>query len=102
MNEDRISGTAKNFGGKAEEGYGRVTGDVRSQVQGKAKQVEGDLQDLYGQAKDQAVHAAQAVRDSAIDAEDYLRQTIEQRPYTAAAIALALGFLIGRIGRRDY
>jgi uncharacterized protein YjbJ (UPF0337 family) len=102
MNEDRVYGTAKNLGGKAEEGFGRATGDIKSQVQGAAKQVEGDLQDLYGQAKDTATSAAQAVRESASEADDYLRTTIEQRPYTAAAIALGIGFLIGRFGRRDY
>jgi uncharacterized protein YjbJ (UPF0337 family) len=102
MDEDRLTGTAKNLGGKVEEGFGRVTGDVKTQAAGKAKQVEGDLQDLYGQAKDTAMHAAQSVRDSAVDAEDYVRKTIEQRPYTVAAVALGLGFLLGRMGRRDY
>jgi len=102
MNEDRIVGTAKNVGGKVEEGIGRATGDFRTQVQGKAKQVEGDLQDLYGQAKDSAASAAQVVRESAGEAEDYVRKLIEQRPYTTAAVALAVGFLIGRLGRRGY
>jgi len=102
MNEDRIVGTAKNVGGKVEEGIGRATGDFRTQVQGKAKQVEGDLQDLYGQAKDAAASAAQVVRESAGEAEDYVRKLIEQRPYTTAAVALAVGFLIGRLGRRGY
>jgi uncharacterized protein YjbJ (UPF0337 family) len=102
MNEDRVYGTAKNLGGKAEEGFGKVTGDMKSQVQGAAKQVEGTFQDLYGQAKDTAANATQAVRESAGDAEDYLRKTIEQRPYTAAAIALGIGFLIGRFAHHDY
>ena len=35
MNEDRIAGTARNLGGKLEEGVGRVTGDLKEQVQGK-------------------------------------------------------------------
>ena len=60
MNEDRIYGSAKNLGGKAEEGFGRVTGDVKSQVQGAAKQAEGAMQDLYGQAKDAATSATEA------------------------------------------
>jgi uncharacterized protein YjbJ (UPF0337 family) len=34
MNEDRIAGTARNLGGKLEEGVGRVTGDIKEQVQG--------------------------------------------------------------------
>src|SRR6516162_9377214 len=103
MNEDRVIGNAKNVGGQVEEGFGRATGDVKSQLQGKAKQVEGALQDVYGQAKDAAATAADAIRETAGEADDFLRTTIEQRPYTAAAVALAIGYLIGRFGRRvDY
>jgi len=102
MNEDRIIGNAKNLGGQVEEGLGRATGDIKSQVQGTAKQMEGALQDLYGQAKETAANAAGVVRETAGEADDFLRTTIEQRPYTAAAVALGIGFLIGRFGRRDY
>jgi uncharacterized protein YjbJ (UPF0337 family) len=63
MNEDRIAGTAKNIGGKVEEGLGRVTGDLKTQVEGAAQQIAGSAQDLYGQAKDRAADAAQAVRE---------------------------------------
>src|SRR5262249_50595059 len=102
MDENRIAGTAKDIAGKAQEGFGRVTGDVKSQVEGVARQAAGSAQDLYGEAKDSVANAAQAVRDTAGDAEDFVRRTIETRPYTAAAVALAAGFLIGRLGRRDY
>jgi uncharacterized protein YjbJ (UPF0337 family) len=102
MNEDRFVGNAKTLGGQVEEGFGRATGDVKSQIQGKAKQMEGALQDMYGQAKETAANAAEVVRETASDADDFLRTTIEQRPYTAAAVALGIGFLIGRFGRRDY
>jgi uncharacterized protein YjbJ (UPF0337 family) len=99
--EDRFTGTAKNVGGQVEHGYERATGDVKSQLQGKISQVEGVGQDLYGQAKDAAASAAEAVGDRASEAQDFLRAVIEERPYTTAAVALALGFLIGRFGRRD-
>jgi len=102
MDTDRLTGTAKNFGGQVEEGLGRATGDVKSQLQGKVKQAEGALQDLYGQAKDTATDVAEVVSERASEAEDFLRTTIEQRPYTTAAVALGIGFLIGRFGRRDY
>jgi uncharacterized protein YjbJ (UPF0337 family) len=102
MNEDRFVGNAKTLGGQVEEGLGRVAGDVKSQVQGKAKQMEGALQDMYGQAKETAANATEAVCETASEADDFLRTTIEQRPYTAAAVALGIGFLIGRFGRRDY
>jgi uncharacterized protein YjbJ (UPF0337 family) len=100
MDNDRLTGTAKNVVGKVEEGFGHATGNMRHQMEGKARQVEGDLQDLYGQAKDAAANAAQTVRESAGDVEDFVRNTIEQRPYTTAAVALAVGFL--RLSRRVY
>ena len=102
MNEDRFVGTGKNFAGRVEEAYGRTTGDVRRELEGKARQAEGAAQDLYGQVKDRAADAAEAVGEGVNRADDFLRDMIEQRPYTTAAVALAIGFLIGRFGRRDY
>ena len=101
MNEDRVIGTARNLGGQAQEGFGRLTGDAKSQVEGVLNQAAGAAQNLYGQAKETATDAAQAVRRNAMDAEDIVRQTIEQRPYTTAFVALVIGWLIGRMGRRD-
>jgi uncharacterized protein YjbJ (UPF0337 family) len=100
---DRLSGSAKNIGGQVEEGFGRVTGDVKTELRGKGKQMEGTLQDVYGQAKETAADATEAIRERASEAGDFLRMTIEERPFTAVAIALGIGFLIGRLGRRaDY
>ena len=108
---DRLGGTAKNVGGQVEEGFGRATGDVKTQVQGKARQMEGTLQEVYGQAKLQEVYgqaketaadAAEAIREASSEAGDFLRTTIEQRPYTTAAVALGIGYLIGRFGHSHY
>ena len=101
MNEDRIAGTTRNLGGKVQEGFGRVTGDTKTQAEGLVNQAAGTAQDLYGQAKDTAADAAQVVRRSAVDAEDFVRRTIEERPYTTAFVALCIGWVIGRMGRRD-
>ena len=76
MDENRVTGTAKNLGGKVEEGLGRVAGDAQTQVKGQAKQVAGAAEDLYGQAK-----------DAAAGFTDIVQRTIEQQPYTAIAIA---------------
>jgi uncharacterized protein YjbJ (UPF0337 family) len=103
MTDDRLSGSAKNIGDQVEEGFGRVTGDVKTELHGKAKQMESTLQDVYGQVKETAADAAEAIRESASEAGDFLGKMIEERPYTTAAIALGIGFLIGRLGRRaDY
>jgi uncharacterized protein YjbJ (UPF0337 family) len=88
MDEHRVAGTAKNIGGKVEEGFGRLAGDVKSQVQGQVKQVQGAAEDLYGQAK-----------DTAGELTDVVRNIIETRPYTAVAVALGLGWLLGRTHR---
>ena len=41
MYEDCISGTARNAGGKIEEGVGRLTSDGRTQIQGKLNEAAG-------------------------------------------------------------
>jgi uncharacterized protein YjbJ (UPF0337 family) len=99
MDENRIAGTAKNIGGKVEEGFGRVTGDTKSQVEGIANQAAGAAQDLYGQARDSAADAAGAVRDSAASLEKWLRHSIETQPYTTAVVAVGIGWLLGRMHR---
>jgi uncharacterized protein YjbJ (UPF0337 family) len=92
MDDNRISGTAKNIGGKIEEGAGAVVGNVKTQLQGKLDQAAGTAQDLYGQAADTA-------RESAAGFDKWLRTTIETQPYTAAAVALGIGWFIGRLHR---
>ncbi len=94
-----MEGTARNMGGKLEEGLGRATGDIKSQVEGTAKQAVGAAQDLYGQARETAGDAAAMVRRQAGSFEQTIRENVETRPYTAVAIALALGWFVGRLGR---
>ena len=94
-----MEGTARNLGGKLEEGLGRATGDVKSQVEGTVKQAVGAAQDLYGQARESAGDAAAMVRRQAGSFEQTIRENVETRPYTAVAIALALGWFVGRLGR---
>jgi uncharacterized protein YjbJ (UPF0337 family) len=101
MDEDRVAGTARKVGGKVQEGLGRVTGDTATEAQGILNQAAGAAQDVYGQARDAAATAGQVVREGATDVEDYVRQTIEKRPYTTTVLALCVGWLIGRLGRRD-
>ena len=99
MDENRMTGTAKNLGGKVEEGFGRVTGDAKTQAQGQMRQAEGAVQDFYGQAKDAAGDTIETVRNMSSSLETSLREYIENNPYTTAAIALGVGWLIGRSHR---
>ena len=99
MDENRLAGTARNLGGKVEEGYGRATGDAKAKVEGIANQAAGAVQDLYGQARDTAADAASAARGSAASLEKWLRHTIETQPYTTALVAAGVGWLLGRMHR---
>jgi uncharacterized protein YjbJ (UPF0337 family) len=92
MDENRISGTAKNIGVKIEEGAGALVGDAKTQLQGKLDQASGAVQDLYGQAADTA-------RESAAGFDRWLRTTIETQPYATAVVALGIGWLLGRLHR---
>jgi uncharacterized protein YjbJ (UPF0337 family) len=92
MDEDRLYGTARNLGGKVEEGIGQATGDVKTQIRGKLDQAAGTAQDLYGQTTD-------AARDTAANLDKWLRTTIETQPYTTAIVALGIGWVLGRMRR---
>ena len=103
MDENRIAGTARNIGGKVQEGVGRATGDAKTEAEGLANQIRGTAQDLYGQAREStsrlADDAGAAARRTASSVESALRNTIETQPYTAVVAALALGWLLGRTHR---
>ena len=101
MNKDEVIGTAKISAAKRKK-FWQSHRRHEKPVEGVINQAAGAAQDLYGQAKETASDAAQAIRHGAVDAEDYVRHTIEKRPYTTALVALCVGFLIGRMGRRDW
>lgn len=92
MDENRVEGTTREFGGKVQEGMGRLTGNARRQAEGLANQAAGAAQDLYGQAADNA-------RETAASFERSLRHTIETQPYLSAFVALGIGWLLGRMHR---
>jgi uncharacterized protein YjbJ (UPF0337 family) len=52
VDENRIEGSAKNIGGKIKEGFGKLTGDSKTQAEGKADQAEGKVQNTVGGIKD--------------------------------------------------
>jgi uncharacterized protein YjbJ (UPF0337 family) len=101
MDENRISGSARNFGGKVQEGVGRLTGDTETEAKGALNQAIGSAQNIYGQAKDTASDAADAIRGGAVKTKDVVGDFIVQRPYTMVALALAAGWVVARMGRRD-
>jgi len=83
--------------------FGRAFRDAKKQAGGIADEVSDAAQSLYGQAADSAsqVHQAttNAARKTAGSFEKALRNTVENQPYTAVAIGLGIGWLLGRMHR---
>jgi ElaB/YqjD/DUF883 family membrane-anchored ribosome-binding protein len=83
--------------------FNRALGDAKKQASGVAEAVTDAAQDVYGQARESAADvldtANTAARKTANSFEQAIRKTIETQPYTAAAIALGLGWLLGRMHR---
>ena len=120
MDEKRITGAAKEFGGRVQGAIGDVTGDRETRAKGTANEAEGNVENLYGQAKDalrdvadQASDLTQGAlkqgRDAFPDAERAYRQGADtvtsyakESPLMMAAMAGALGYLLAMVvhGRR--
>jgi uncharacterized protein YjbJ (UPF0337 family) len=123
MDPDRIKGAAQDIGGKVQETAGRAFGDKQTQAEGVVRQVAGNAQNLYGQAKDNLSSAASSAQDlygqardnvsnAASSVSDYANQAYRQasphaergtaivrdrvgeNPLTAVILAGAIGYLL--------
>ncbi|HUU24257.1 MAG TPA: CsbD family protein [Methyloceanibacter sp.] len=54
MNWDRIEGNWKQFSGKAQQQWGKLTNDDLDVVEGRRAELVGKIQERYGIAKDEA------------------------------------------------
>jgi uncharacterized protein YjbJ (UPF0337 family) len=54
MNEDRIQGSWKQFKGKVQEQWGKLTDDDLDVIDGKREQLLGKIQERHGITKDEA------------------------------------------------
>ena len=52
MDRDRTEGSAKQMTGKLKETAGKVLGDSKMEMEGKAEKTEGKVQNAIGGAKD--------------------------------------------------
>lgn len=93
MDDNRIKGTATNIGGKVKDAVGGLTGDTKTQAEGKMDQVSGQLQDAYGSAKD-------AVREGASTFGAELDSFVSEKPMQSLLIAAGLGYLFARLTHR--
>ena len=93
MDEDRMKGAATNLGGKAKDVAGGMLGDSKTQAEGKADQVSGQIQNAYGSAKDSAREVADNL-GSQVDA--YMKEQPIAALLLAAGVGYVLSFLIHR------
>ena len=54
MDKDRIDGVAKQAKGSIKEAVGKVTGDAKTEAEGKAEKTVGKVENAAGSAKDAA------------------------------------------------
>ena len=54
VNKDQIKGVAKQAKGAVEEAAGKLTGNKRTEAEGKVDKVAGKIQKGYGDAKEKA------------------------------------------------
>lgn len=52
MDKDRVQGTTNQVKGAVKEGVGKVTGDTKTEAEGKADKAAGKMQNAVGGAKD--------------------------------------------------
>lgn len=71
VDTDRIAGTARELGGKAQAAIGDVVGSQRDSVEGRFRDAHGRAQDTLGQAKD-------AAQDALGDAQGKAREVYGQ------------------------
>jgi len=76
VDTDRITGAAKELGGKVQGAVGDLTGSKRDSVEGRAREAQGTAENLYGQAKDTVRDAAEHVADTARDIGGKVRDTV--------------------------
>ena len=76
VDTDRITGAAKEFGGKVQGTVGDLTGSKRDSVEGRAREAAGQAENLYGQAKDTVRDAAETVADTARDLGGRIRDKV--------------------------
>ena len=100
MDENRVQGTATAVTGGIKEGVGAAVGDVKTEWEGKMERAQGNLQDMYGQARDSVTEATYAAGRQAASFEDSLRHSIVTQPYLAMAVALGIGVALGILSSR--
>lgn len=108
VDTDRITGAARELGGKVRSAVGDRVGSDRDSIEGRLHEAQGAAENLYGQTKDAVRHAADAVSHTAEEVYDHGReyaweghQKSVEWPHASLVVAglvgLGLGLLISKL-----
>ena len=112
MDKDRVAGATKDLAGKVESAAGDIAGDAKMQASGRAREAEGTMQNLYGQAKDAVSDAGETAVNYAKDALDSsgetlrggskaMAKTVQDNPLGALLVAGGIGFALALLMTRQ-
>jgi len=79
MSDNEIEGGAREFGGRVKDAVGGLTGDAKTQGEGKLDQVVGKAQQQYG------------------DLAETVGGQVREYPIASLLIAAGIGWLISRV-----
>lgn len=100
MTDQRIEGAATQAEGQLQNGFGRMTGDSKLQLDGKLNEVKGKALDAYGRVIDGldglVDRAPEQYRGRARQGLDFARR----KPLLTTGIVAGLAVLLGGLGRR--
>ncbi len=82
VDENEVEGTVRDLGGKVQDAVGGLTGDTKTQAEGKYNQMAGKAQKTFGAAADE------------------VRENVTNQPLTALAIVGSVFFALGFLARR--
>ena len=113
MSFENLEGKMTNGLGRAESAAGDLADDPKLKMKGEARQFQGKVQDAMGTAKDAMSSAADqaaalfaragdqardmygVARSRAQEVADSVDPFVREKPYTALAIGLAAGVILG-------
>ena len=100
MTDQRIEGATTQAEGRIQNGLGRLTGDSKLQLEGKAKEIKGKALDVYGRVIDGldglVEKAPEQYRGQARQGLDFARR----KPLLTTGIVAGLALLLSGAGRR--
>nr|WP_295737462.1 CsbD family protein [uncultured Acidocella sp.] len=82
MDENEIKGAAREFGGRVQDALGGLTGDAKTQAEGKWNQAAGQAQRSFGASVDDVI------------------ENVKEKPLAALAAVAGVSFLAGWLMRK--